>query len=227
MKILTHGNYIHFNDQIDKKSVARLIEEIEYINSNIARMKEEFHTDDTIPILLFINSVGGCVYSALGVCNIIENNPNPIITVINGESASAGTMLSIMGHRRLIYPISHALVHEGSAYIGGDDKDIDSYMHNIDLCETEIKAMYIDNTALTSREYNNLCIDDKTWDAKTCLKYGLVDKIIHDASKLRDWKWLLNITSLKKKEIKRINRKKNTLNKKNNKLGKAMKTTKL
>lgn len=204
MKILTHGNYIHFNEKISKQTMVCLLEEIENVNIKIAKTKQQFHTDTDIPIILFINSWGGCLDSVLGACNVIQNNPNPIITIINGQSASAGTMLSIIGHRRLIYPTSYAMVHEGSSYIGGDSNDIADNMHNMEIVEDIVKDMYLKNTILTSKEYDELCIDDKVWDADICLRYGLVDNIIRDPNKLKDWKWLLNMKSHKKKDIKNI-----------------------
>lgn len=203
MRILTHGNYIHFNDKVSKQSIVKLIEEIEYVNIRIAKMKQEFHTTSTIPILLFINSWGGCLDSALGGCNIIQNNPNPIITVITGQSASAGTMLSVVGYRRIIYPNAYAMVHEGTSYIGGNGDDIEIDMYNMDVTETIVKDLYVKNTILKPTEYDKLCLDDKVWDANTCLRYGLVDKIITDPIKLHDWEWLLNITSRKKINIKK------------------------
>lgn len=202
MKILTHGNYIHFSDRVTKYSIGRLTEEIEYVNTSIAVMKQQFHTTTTIPIILFINSWGGCLDSALGGCNIIKDNPNPIITVITGQSASAGTMLSVVGYRRIIYPNAYAMVHEGSAYLGGDGEDIEVGMHNMDITEDIVKNLYLQNTILTSKEYSDLCLDDKVWDAKTCIRYGLVDSIVTDPAKLHDWNWLLNITSRKKINIK-------------------------
>jgi ATP-dependent protease ClpP protease subunit len=199
MHIFTKGNHIHFNEKITKQSVIKLTEEIETVNVKIANMKQEFHTTSDIPILLHINSCGGCVDSALGVCNIIENNQNPIITIINGQSASAGTMLSIVGHKRLIYPASYAMVHEGSSYIGGDNKDIEDDIHNMEVVEDIIKKLYLDNTLLTSKEYDELCIDDKVWKAEECYSHGLVDMIIDDPNKLRDWNWLLSIPTHKRK----------------------------
>lgn len=212
MKIFTHGNYIHFNEKINKQTVVKLIEEIELVNTEISNMKQKYHTDTIIPILLFINSWGGCVDSALGVCNMIENNVNPIITVINGQSASAGTMLSIVGHRRLIYPLSYAMIHEGSSYVGGDGNDIEADMHNMDLIETKIKNMYMKNSKLTSKKYDELCIDDKSWTPNECLEHGLVDKIIMDGDKLRDWNWLLNIPTSKRKDIDKNKRRRNKKN---------------
>lgn len=63
--ILTHGNYIHFNDRVSKYSIVKLIEEIENVNIEIAQIKQKLHTDIDIPIFLFINSWGGCLDSAL------------------------------------------------------------------------------------------------------------------------------------------------------------------
>jgi ATP-dependent protease ClpP protease subunit len=204
MRIFTKGNHIHFNEKITKQSVIKLIEEIETVNEKIAKMKQEFHTTTQIPILLYINSWGGCLDSALGVCNIIENNKNPIITIINGQSASAGTMLSIVGHKRLIYPASYAMVHEGSSYVGGDNQDIDDDIHNMEVVEDIIKELYLENTVLTSKEYDELCINDKIWRAEQCYKYGLVDIIIDDPNKLQDWNWLLSISTHKRKTVSSI-----------------------
>lgn len=212
MKILTLGNYIHFNEEISKRTMVKLIEEIENVNIKIAKMKQQFHTNEQIPMILFINSCGGCVDAALGACNVIINNPNPIITVINGQSASAGTMLSIVGYRRLIYPTSYAMVHEGSSYISGHAADLADDMHNMTVVEDLIKSMYIKHTVLTPSEYDKLCIDDKVWDANICIRYGLVDNIITNAEKLTDWKWLLNMKSHKKQNIKNITEFRNQLN---------------
>jgi ATP-dependent protease ClpP protease subunit len=201
MPILTHGNYIHLNGKISYKSVIELTKEIEHVNIRIAKIKQEFHTDTVIPILLFVNSMGGCFDSGLAICNIIQNNFNPIITVITGQSASAATMLSVVGHKRIMYPNAYAMLHEGTSCIEGDGDDLAADMYNTVITEEIVKNLYIKNTILTPAEYEMLCIDDKVWDATTCIRYGLIDKIITDPTKLHNWKWLLNITSKKKANI--------------------------
>jgi ATP-dependent protease ClpP protease subunit len=203
-KIYSSGNHIHFNESVSKKSILKLKSNIERANKKIASMKHKFHTSTQVPILLFINTLGGCLDSALDICNVIENNINPIVTIITGQSASAGTLMSVVGARRLIYPNSYSMVHEGSTQLGGNKKDIDVDMNNLEIVEGIVQDLYMKNTILTDAQYNKLCLDDSVWDAKMSYKYGLVDEIINSPEKLSDWNWLLNITSRKRQNIKNI-----------------------
>lgn len=113
-------------------------------------------------------------------------------------------MLSVVGHRRLIYPTAYAMVHEGSSAIGGDGADLEADMHNMEVVEDIVKDLYIKNTILTPTEYDTLCIDDKVWDADLCYRFGLVDKIITDPEKLKDWSWVLKLPSRKRQDVKDI-----------------------
>ena len=76
-----------------------------------------------IPIKLHLNSPGGEVKDAFVIVDIILKSEVPIYTIIEGESASAATLISVIGHKRYITENSNMLITIKSAvgFWGKDD----------------------------------------------------------------------------------------------------------
>ena len=57
-------------------------------------------------------------------------------------------------------------------------KDLDNEKQNLDLMMNTIKNVYKEHTKLPMKKLDEILKHDLMWDAKTCLKYGLIDEII-------------------------------------------------
>lgn len=132
------------------------------------------------PIWLHINSHGGEVFSSFAIADTIERISNvvPIVTIIEGCAASGATFMSIAGTRRLIRKNAFMLVHELSTGAWGRYTELqDNMASNKELMRT-IKTWYAEKTKIPIAEMDQILSHDVWWNAKKCLKYGLVDAII-------------------------------------------------
>ena len=128
-------------------------------------------------IYLHINSFGGSVFSAFSTIDTIINLPIPVVSIIEGAAASAATMISVMCHYRVIYPNSYMLIHQLSSMAWGKMDELEDEMVNLKELMKRIKLIYKKKTNIDNDDLDEILKHDLWWDAKKCLKVGLVDKI--------------------------------------------------
>ncbi len=109
---------------------------------------------------------------------LIYRQKVPIITVVDGCCASAATFLSVVGSRRLITEHSYMLIHQLSQGLWGTFREFEDEMENLKSCMEKIKNIYRTYTKIPGKKLDEMLKHDLWFDAKTCLKYGLVDEII-------------------------------------------------
>ena len=175
-KITKVNNHIYFYSEVTRNSIfalTTLIREVEQDNLALANTL----CIDPIPIYLHISSFGGSVFAAFTAIDIIMACQVDIITIIDGASASAGTLMSVVGKKRYIRPNAYMLVHQLSAGSWGKMSQLeDDFTNNKRLME-QIKTIYKEHSRIPKKELNEILKHDLWWDEDTCLKYGLVDEI--------------------------------------------------
>ena len=175
-KITKVNNHIYFYSEVTRNSIfalTTLIREVEQDNLALANTL----CIDPIPIYLHISSFGGSVFAAFTAIDIIMACQVDIITIIDGASASAGTLMSVVGKKRYIRPNAYMLVHQLSAGSWGKMSQLeDDFTNNKRLME-QIKTIYKEHSRIPKKELNEILKHDLWWDADTCLKYGLVDEL--------------------------------------------------
>lgn len=129
-------------------------------------------------LYLHINSYGGSVFAGLSSVDYILNSKVPVTTVIDGCAASAATLMSVVGKRRLMHKHSYMLIHQLSSGMWGKYEDLKDDMENCDNFMKTIKDIYEEHTNIPKKELAKVLKHDLWWDAETCLKYGLIDEII-------------------------------------------------
>ena len=87
--------------------------------------------DPQRPIVVYIDSYGGSVYALGSMIAVMEEVPNPFITVAVGKAMSCGAMLLAAGDMRFADKNSEMLIHEISAGALGDVNDIKNDTENI------------------------------------------------------------------------------------------------
>jgi ATP-dependent Clp endopeptidase proteolytic subunit ClpP len=131
-----------------------------------------------VELYLHINSYGGSVFAGLSSVDYIINSKVPVTTVIDGCAASAATLMSIVGKRRLMHKHSYMLIHQLSSGMWGKYEELKDDMENCDSFMKTIKDIYEEHTNIPKKELAKVLKHDLWWDAETCLKYGLIDEII-------------------------------------------------
>ena len=129
-------------------------------------------------LYLHINSYGGSVFAGLSSVDYIINSKVPVTTVIDGCAASAATLMSVVGKRRLMHKHAYMLIDQLSSGMWGKYEDLKDDMENCDNFMKTIKSIYEEHTNIPRKELDKILKHDLWWDAETCLKYGLIDEII-------------------------------------------------
>ena len=134
-------------------------------------------------ITIYINSNGGSVYDGLVLCNIIEQLKTPTDVIVLGYAYSMGSIILMSGKNnpnvvRKCYPFSIALIHGGSAYIGGTSSQVKDYFKFNEKFEKRIADFIITHTNLSEDDYAAIERYEAYMDSDEMLEKGLVDEII-------------------------------------------------
>jgi ATP-dependent protease ClpP protease subunit len=70
------------------------------------------------------------------------------------------------------------LVHQLSSGFWGNYGQISDAKENLDQLMKKIKEIYKRYTKIPTKKIDEILARDLWWDAKTCLKFGLVDEIL-------------------------------------------------
>jgi len=174
--IESYRNHIYFYCSVSKTTCLKLNLELKKVAQNIIDNGKNLLKKDKY-IYLHINSFGGSVFSAFSTIDTIINSPVPVVSIIEGAAASAATMISVMCHYRIIYPNSYMLIHQLSSRAWGKMDELEEEMVNLKELMNRIKLIYKKKTNIENNDLDEILKHDLWWDAKKCLKVGLVDKI--------------------------------------------------
>ena len=178
--VVRQNNCIYFHADVTTESVMRLIlslgEAAEFLNNRklpvILNETQQQHK-----IYLYIRSNGGEVYAGISAMSHIRNSHVPVVTIVDGFVASAGTFLLLGGKERRMCSNSKVLIHQIRTGFWGKYSDLlDEVKNTRDLMKT-IKRIYKSNTSLDVDSINNLLNAELTLNAKQCVKANIVHVI--------------------------------------------------
>jgi ATP-dependent protease ClpP protease subunit len=173
----TIENHIYFYCDVSQKSVFELIKAIQKLNNRILSYSAVLDKDPH-EIVLHINSDGGCLFSGLAAVDHILSSRVPITTIVEGCAASAATLMSIVGKKRLIRKHASMLIHQLSSGMWGKLAEMEDDMKNNHYLEKKTIKMYKTYSKLRDDKLNKCLKHDLWWSAKKCVKYGLCDEIV-------------------------------------------------
>ena len=152
-------NMIRFYNQIDKQF-------------NIEK-------EDRIPIKIWINSYGGDLQAALTTCDAINLSETPIYTINQGQAASAAALIFLAGHKRIAFPKSYLMIHEGS--IGVSQIDAHKFQAMSDFYKVQrtlLKKIIMEYTGMSEEDYTSHAKDDWWMDVNDAMKYNMIDMVM-------------------------------------------------
>ena len=136
--------------------------------------------DGRKPIKIFINSDGGSVDTVLHVIDMIRLSKTPVYTIGMGRVYSACGLLLMAGHKRLIFPHTSCLIHDGSSgAIGSIGKMLDNLEFTKEL-EKRMKEYILSSTHITEEVYDRNYRRDWFMFSEEMIQLGIADEIVTD-----------------------------------------------
>lgn len=169
---------IFLTEEITQDHANSVFEVIRFWNE-IDRM-DEIPKDEREPIRIYINTPGGDLDATFSIISSIKLSETPVHTVTIGTGYSGGFFIGISGHKRYGYPYSSYLFHEGSSMDGGDAH---KFIQRTDFYKKQLarlKKLVIDNTKISSEQYDEYRKDDWFMEPEDALKYGVIDEIVKE-----------------------------------------------
>jgi ATP-dependent Clp protease protease subunit len=170
-------NSIFFYTSVTKKSTLELNKKIKKLTNGVVYNSMVMDTP-LADIKLHINSPGGSLLDCFATVDTVRKNKVPIHSIVEGSAASAATLISVVSQKRSITKHSFMLIHQLSSGMWGKFEDLKDDMQNSQVFMDTIYKIYEEHTKIPKNTLKEILKRDIYFDAKTCLKYGLVDKII-------------------------------------------------
>ena len=175
-KIERDGNHIYFYSEVNRETIYDLCSLIKEAEEECIITSYKLGIDK-YPTYIHINSFGGCVFSAFDAIDCIQTSKVPVYSIVQGATASAGTLISVCCEKRFMTKNAHMLIHQLSAGCWGKMSEIEDEFENLKGLMTKIKNIYIENTKIPKKELSKILEHDIWFDFDTSLKFNLVDEI--------------------------------------------------
>jgi len=159
---------IYLTGQIDDALAADVCAQINYLASI---SKEN--------ICIIIQSPGGSVSAGLAIYDTMNSCGCSICTVVMGEAASMGALLSSSGTKgmRYIGKSSEVMIHQPLGGANGQAADIERTAAHIMKTRDKLHKILSANTGKPFEQINKDCDRDHWLDADAAIEYGLADAL--------------------------------------------------
>lgn len=158
-------------------------EESGVVAENLIRFWNRYDEESNIPveerqpIKIYLDSPGGYLTSTFTIVDSIRLSKTPIWTINIGCAYSGGFFIFIAGHRRIAYPLSSFLYHEGNASTSGDANKFQNQADFYKKQRQKLKEITLKYTKITEELYNEHIKDDWWLFADEAIELGIADEI--------------------------------------------------
>ena len=145
------------------------------------------------PLTIYINSEGGDTYAMFKIYDHIKNSPLFVVTIVAGCASSAGFIIFLAGDQRIMFPNAFLGFHAPSIYFcdgssEGPAESEESAFHQKHLLNAMVSIVK-NNSNMTEKIIRKYFRILTRIDAKTALKFGLVNEIINPPKKVLPKSW--------------------------------------
>lgn len=149
------------------------------VNRQILAMNEQ---DSKKPIILFIDSPGGEIYSGFSIYDTARFVEAPVTTVVAGLAASMGSIIALCAEkkRRLALPNAKFLIHQPllGGTMHGPASDLEIHAKDILKTRDKLNRLYAEETGMSFEKICQLTDRDRWLEPEEALEMGLISKII-------------------------------------------------
>ena len=140
------------------------------------------------PVVLWIDSPGGEVYSGFSVYDTAQFIQPRVFTVVSGLAGSMGSVIALCAEKsdRLCLPNSKFLIHQPliGGMIRGSASDLDIHARDIIDLKKKMHRLYAERTGTAVEKFVELMERDRWVDPPEAVELGLIKKIIHKREEL-------------------------------------------
>lgn len=140
-------------------------------------------------INLYINSWGGSVYEAYGMCSQLLRHPATKTCYIDGFAVSAASLFPMVCDKVIMPSNTVMLVHNMLSYVFGNSKELRKEADNLDKLMEGNRTLYMRRAKnMTEEQLVELLAEEKYLTAKECLELGFCDEVVEpvDMSKANE-----------------------------------------
>lgn len=173
------NNKVLFYADIDGNTCLELNRILMELDAKLQGIKAVGFDDDYDPVIhLHLSTLGGEIHSAFSTVDTIRRLKSKVYTYIDGSVASAGTLISGIGHKRFIGQHAFLLIHQLSSGLYGKFAELEDEFYNCSNLMKILKDYYKKHTKIPMKKLDELLKRDIWLSAEECLEYGIVDEII-------------------------------------------------
>ena len=149
-------------------------------NLVVAQLLFLYAEDPDKDIMLYINSPGGSVTSAMAIYDTMQYVRADISTICIGLAASAGALLLCAGAKgkRYALPNSEIMIHQPSAGTQGQVTDIEIHAKRLIQTKEKLNQILADKTGQPIERIRADVERDFFFDPEQAKEYGLIDDIL-------------------------------------------------
>ena len=139
---------------------------------------ENIPVNERKPIKIYIDSNGGLIAQSLSIIDSIMLSKTPVWTINISCAYSSAFFVFIAGQRRIAYPHSSFLYHEGSvSNAGGDAAKFRNFADFYSKTLESVKKHILFCTNISEELYNEHIKDDWWISPEEALELGICDEI--------------------------------------------------
>lgn len=173
-------NHIYFYTDVDSEHCLALMRTVRKIDVKLRteNIKLGLESAEQRPIWLHIHSYGGDLFNGFALADQLAAVKSPIYSVVEGVSASAGTLISMACTKRYILPSSFMLVHQLSSFAYGSHEAFKDELAMQTKAMDQLVRFYLRRTKLSETEIRARLTRDYWIDADTAIVEGFADEIL-------------------------------------------------
>ncbi len=140
------------------------------------------------PILMWINSPGGEVFSGFSIYDTARFIKPKVITLAAGFAASMGSVIALAAEKenRFAFPNAKLLIHQPliSGVLRGSASELE--IHATDIIETKhrLHRLYAERTGTKVEIFEELMNRDHWLDPKRATELGLISRVVQNRKEL-------------------------------------------
>ena len=130
-------------------------------------------------ITVFINSVGGDVFAAAQMYNMLMEYSGNVTVKIDGIAASAASVIAMAGTKVLVSPVSQIMIHNPMTAAFGDTEEMQKAISMLSEIKESIINAYEIKTGISRAKISRM-MDEECWmNAKKAVELGFADDILY------------------------------------------------
>eukprot|EP00899_Mesostigma_viride_P000753 jgi/Mesvir1/10679/Mv13770-RA.1 len=167
--LLLQSRIIYVREQINDKVATRIVQQLLTLEM----------MDPTKDIKMYINCLGGSLYSVLGIFDVIQTISCDVQTVAFGQCVSNAALLLAIGTKgkRFSMPNTRIMIHQPMTGISGELDDVIIQAKEAEHSKAMVDEIYMEITGRSITEIKHYTDRDYFMGPEVALEFGIIDGI--------------------------------------------------